>query len=72
MPRGQILFRYGDTGDNFFIVISGQAQLYVHNPERAAVKGVIKDLREKQHDAKERLQRLLNANVDELSVKESI
>ena len=53
-------------------MISGQAQLYVNNPERAAVKGVIRDLEEKKYEAKERLKRLLAANVDELSVKQSI
>ena len=72
MPKGKVLFRFGDPGANFFIVLSGQAQLYVHNPERAAVKGVITEIRNKKHDAEERLQRLLVANVDELSVKQSI
>ena len=47
MPKHQVLFREGDRGRNFYVQLSGKSQLFLPNPERAAIKMQISDLVEK-------------------------
>ena len=47
MPKHQVLFREGDRGRNFYVQLSGKSQLFLPNPERAAIKMQISDLVDK-------------------------
>ena len=43
-PKKSVLFRYKDEGDVFYVIISGQIQLWLPNPEIEAGKFAKKDL----------------------------
>ena len=47
LPKHEVLFRIGDRGRNFYIQLSGRSQLFIQNPEIAALKELIKDDEEK-------------------------
>ena len=38
LRRGDILFEIGDVSDSFFIILYGQCELYLPNPEIGVIK----------------------------------
>ena len=43
-PQKSVIFRYGDEGDVFYIIISGKVQVWLPNPEIEASKYARKDM----------------------------
>jgi len=43
LPKHEVLFRYLDRGENFYVCLSGRCQLFIENPERRAIKNNIKE-----------------------------
>ena len=44
MPPQSILYRYGQKGEHFYILLGGRAQLFIPNDKRRMMKHDLRDL----------------------------
>ena len=60
LPKNEVLFRYMDRGENFYVCLSGRCQLFIENPERRAIKNNMKELLKEIESKKVSLQKIEN------------